>query len=174
MSILAFILIVCILVYWGLYFLPVKFYLMPIDAWKRKVWMGPSSTQKEENYIVYHYICKSEQTLIDSIIAFNDRTIHLDSIKKYPDGYRRSFFKRSVVLNKDYQEEVDGSDIIYDHFDKRILLFEWQIVNDTVCAYLFNRHYKIPLAGIDTDALSIHKLFNLKGKMNNNEKTNFY
>lgn len=54
---------------------------MPIDAWERKIWMGPSSTQKEENYVVYNHLCKSEQTLIDSIIAFNDRTIRLDSIK---------------------------------------------------------------------------------------------
>lgn len=105
---------------------------MPIDAWERKIWMGPSSTQKEENYVVYNHLCKSEQTLIDSIIAFNDRTIRLDSIKKYPDSYCRSFFRRSIILNKDYREEANGSDIIYDHFDKRILSFEWRIVNDTV------------------------------------------
>ncbi len=164
MSILAFIVVVCIIVYWGLYFLPVKFYLMPIDAWKRKIWMGPSSTQKEENFVVYNHLCKSEQTLIDSIIAFNDRTIQLDSIRKYPDGYCRSFFKRSMDLGKDYQEEVDGSDIIYDHFDKRILLFEWRIVNDTVCVYFFNKYCKVPLTDIDTDAISISRLSNLKGE----------
>lgn len=150
--------VVCMIIYGWCYFVPVKFYLMPIDAWKRKIWMGPSSTQKEENYVVYNYLYKSEKTLIDSIIAFNDRTIRLDSIKKYPDGYCRSFFRRSMVLTKDYQEETDGSDIIYDHFDRRILLFEWQIVNDTVCVDIFDKHYKVPLTDIDTDAISISGL----------------
>lgn len=43
---------------------------MPIDAWERKIWMGPSSTQKEENYVVYNHLCKSEQTLIDRYHCF--------------------------------------------------------------------------------------------------------
>lgn len=84
----------------GLYFAPIKIYLMPINAWERQIWSGPTSTQKEENFVVYNHLFKSKQTLIDSIIAFHDRTIRLDSIKKYPDGYCRSFFKRSTVLDK--------------------------------------------------------------------------
>ncbi len=155
--------VVCILMYWGFCRVSVKFYLMLINAWERKIWMGPSPTQKEENYVVYHHFCKSERTLIDSIIAFNDRTIRPDSIRKYPDGYRRSFFKRSAVLNKDYREETDGSDMIYDHFDKRILLFEWRIVNDTVCVSLFGKQGKVPLADMDKDALSISRLSRVIG-----------
>ncbi|RHO66365.1 hypothetical protein DW083_19100 [Parabacteroides sp. AF48-14] len=154
-------LIICTAIYWGFYFMPVRFYLMPIDAWERKIWMGPSSTQKEENYVVYNHLCKNERTLIDSIIAFNDRTIRLDSIKKYPDGYRRSFFRRSIILNKDYREEANGSDIIYDHFDKRILLFEWRIINDTVYVEFFDKRCKVPLTGVDKDAISISKLSGL-------------
>lgn len=159
--ILVCVLIICTAIYWGFHFMPITFYLMPIDAWGRKIWMGPSTTQKEENYVVYNHLCKSERTLIDSIIAFNDRTIRLDSIKKYPDGYRRSFFKRSMTLNKDYREEANGSDIIYDHFDKRILLFEWRIVNDTVYVDLFDKCCKVPLAGADMDAISISRLSGL-------------
>lgn len=147
------VLVVVTVIYGAFRFMPVRIYLMPIDAWERKIWMAPSSTQKEENYVVYNHLCKSEHTLIDSIIAFSDRTIRLDSIKKYPDGYRRSFFRRSIVLDKDYREETNGSDIIYDHFDERILFFEWRIVDDTVYADLFDKHRKIPLAGIDTDAV---------------------
>ena len=135
----------------GLYFAPIRIYLMPIDAWKRPVWSGPGSTQKEENYVVYHHWFKSEQTLIDSVIAFQDRTIRLDSVKKYPDGYCRSFFKRSAVLDKYYREEEDGSDIIFDHADKRILFVEWRIAGDTVCRYFRGENHKFPLA--DTTAL---------------------
>ena len=104
----------------GLYFAPIKIYLMPINAWERQIWSGPTSTQKEENFVVYNHLFKSKQTLIDSIIAFHDRTIRLDSIKKYPDGYCRSFFKRSTVLDKYYREEPNGSDIIFDHRDKQL------------------------------------------------------
>ena len=32
----------------GLYFAPIKIYLMPINAWERQIWSGPTSTQKEE------------------------------------------------------------------------------------------------------------------------------
>ena len=95
----------------GLYFAPIKIYLMPINAWERQIWSGPTSTQKEENFVVYNHLFKSKQTLIDSIIAFHDRTIRLDSIKKYPDGYCRSFFKRSTVLDKYYREEPNGSEL---------------------------------------------------------------
>ena len=96
--------------------------------------MTAASTQKEENFVVYNHLFKSKQTLIDSIIAFHDRTIRLDSIKKYPDGYCRSFFKRSTVLDKYYREEPNGSDIIFDQRDKQILAVEWRITGDTVCA----------------------------------------
>lgn len=82
----------------GLYFAPIKIYLMPINAWERQIWSGPTSTQKEENFVVYNHLFKSKQTLIDSIIAFHDRTIRLDSIKKYPDGYCRSFSKGAPFL----------------------------------------------------------------------------
>ena len=87
----------------GLYFAPIKIYLMPINAWERQIWSGPTSTQKEENFVVYNHLFKSKQTLIDSIIAFHDRTIRLDSIQKYQDGYCRSFFTRSPVLDKYYR-----------------------------------------------------------------------
>lgn len=36
----------------GLYFAPIKIYLMPINAWERQIWSGPTSTQKEENFVV--------------------------------------------------------------------------------------------------------------------------
>lgn len=53
--------------------------------------------------------------------------------------------------------------MIYDHFDKRILLFEWRIVNDTVCVSLFGKQGKVPLADMDKDALSISRLSRVIG-----------
>ena len=140
----------------GLYFAPIKIYLMPINAWERQIWSGPTSTQKEENFVVYNHLFKSKQTLIDSII---DRTIRLDSIKKYPDGYCRSFFKRSTVLDKYYREEPNGSDIIFDHRDKQILAVEWRITGDTVCANFFGKNYKVLIT--DTATISIYSLSQL-------------
>lgn len=143
----------------GLYFAPIKIYLMPINAWERQIWSGPTSTQKEENFVVYNHLFKSKQTLIDSIIAFHDRTIRLDSIKKYPDGYCRSFFKRSTVLDKYYREEPNGSDIIFDHRDKQILAVEWRITGDAVCANFFGKNYKVLIT--DTATISIYSLSQL-------------
>ena len=47
----------------GLYFAPIKIYLMPINAWERQIWSGPTSTQKEENFVVYNHLFKSNATL---------------------------------------------------------------------------------------------------------------
>ncbi len=156
--------VVCILAGLGLRMVPVEIYLMPINAWERKVWMGPTSTQKEENYVVYHHCFKSERTLINRIIAFNDRTIRLDSVKKYPDGYCRSFFKKDRFLTEHYREEEDGSDIIYDHFDKRILLFEWRLRNDTVYVEFFGKHGRVPLTCADNYAIRISTLSEAAGE----------
>ncbi|WP_277134609.1 MULTISPECIES: hypothetical protein [Bacteroides] len=157
--ILIYVLAIGTIIYLEFYFAPIKIYLMPINAWERQIWSGPTSTQKEENFVVYNHLCKSEQTLIDSIIAFHDRTIRLDSIKKYPDGYRRSFFRRSTVLNKDYREESNGADIIFDHMDKLILAVEWRITGDTVCANSFSENYEVLLT--DTATTSIYSLSKL-------------
>ena len=127
----------------GLYFAPIKIYLMPINAWERQIWSGPTSTQKEENFVVYNHLFKSKQTLIDSIIAFHDR----------------SFFKRSTVLDKYYREEPNGSDIIFDHRDKQILAVEWRITGDTVCANFFGKNYKVLIT--DTATISIYSLSQL-------------
>ena len=144
--ILIYVLAIGTIIYLEFYFAPIKIYLMPINAWERQIWSGPTSTQKEENFVVYNHLCKSEQTLIDSIIAFHDRTIRLDSIKKYPDGYRRSFFRRSTVLNKDYREESNGA-------------VEWRITGDTVCANSFSENYEVLLT--DTATTSIYSLSKL-------------
>lgn len=85
--------VTCLFAYPILRLMPPKIYLMPINAWERKIWMGPGITQKEENYVVYWHLFKNEQALADCIIAFNDRTLSMDSIEKYPDGYCRSFSK---------------------------------------------------------------------------------
>lgn len=114
---------------------------------------------KRGKLVVYNHLFKSKQTLIDSIIAFHDRTIRLDSIKKYPDGYCRSFFKRSTVLDKYYREEPNGSDIIFDHRDKQILAVEWRITGDTVCANFFGKNYKVLIT--DTATISIYSLSQL-------------
>ena len=111
------------------------------------------------SFVVYNHLFKSKQTLIDSIIAFHDRTIRLDSIKKCPDGYCRSFFKRSTVLDKYYREEPNGSDIIFDHRDKQILAVEWRNTGDTVCANFFGKNYKVLIT--DTATISIYSLSQL-------------
>lgn len=38
-----------------------------------------------------------------------------------------------MTLDKNYREEENGSDIIFDHIDQRILLFEYKITDDSVC-----------------------------------------
>ena len=37
------------------YLSPIEIYEMPINVWKRSVWDGPDSTQKEENYVIYNH-----------------------------------------------------------------------------------------------------------------------
>lgn len=70
------------------------------------------------------------------------------------------FLEEAWFLPKTIRKKLMARILIYDHFDRRILLFEWQIVNDTVCVDIFDKHYKVPLSDIDTDtdAISISGL----------------
>ena len=130
------------------YLSPIEIYEMPINAWKRPVWDGPDSTQKEENYVIYNHLGKSEQQIIDSVIAYNDRTISVDTIIKYRKGYFRYFFKRDRTLNKYYKEEPDGSDIIFDHAKRNIFFIRWKIDrSDSLVDIKVNgESYRVPIS----------------------------
>ena len=108
------------------YLSPIEIYEMPINAWKRPVYSTPDSTQRQEFFVIYNYLGKSEQQIRDSITAYNDRTISPDTIRKYQAGYLRAFYKRDWVLNKHYAEEPDGSDIIFDHGKRIALMVSWE------------------------------------------------
>lgn len=123
---------------------------------------------KEENFVVYNHLFKSKQTLIDSIIAFHDRTIRLDSIKNIQTAIAAAF-QRSTVLDKYYREEPNGSDIIFDHRDKQILAVEWRITGDTVCANFFGKNYKVLIT--DTATISIYSLSQLVNENRNKNMT---
>ncbi|WP_052081950.1 SH2 domain-containing protein [Porphyromonas macacae] len=107
------------------YLSPIEIYEMPINAWKRKVWNIPGPTRKEENLVIYNHLGKSEQQIRDAVIAYNDRTVSIDTIKKYRI-YSRDFFKRDRTLNKHYTEEPDGSDIIFDHAERGVFSIRWE------------------------------------------------
>ena len=108
------------------YLSPIEIYEMPINAWKRQVYSTPDSTQRQEFFMIYNYLGKSEQQIRDSITAYNDRTISPDTIRKYQAGYLRAFYKRDWVLNKHYAEEPDGSDIIFDHGERNVCFIRWE------------------------------------------------
>lgn len=142
---------------------PIAIYQIPINAWNRKIWNVPGPTQKEESFVVYNSMWKNEQEIKDSIIAFNDRTICLDTINKYPKGYTRMFFKKTTTINKDYQEAEDGSDIIYDYADERILLITWTIIDDMIEIQVDGKYYKLPVNTNETNLVrSIYLLQNRK------------
>ena len=107
------------------YLSPIEIYEMPINAWKRKVWNIPGPTRKEENLVIYNHLGKSEMQIRDAVIAYNDRTVSIDTIKKYRI-YSRDFFKRDRTLNKHYTEEPDGSDIIFDHAERGVFFIRWE------------------------------------------------
>ena len=58
----------------GLYFAPIKIYLMPINAWERQIWSGPTSTQKEENFVVYNHLFKSKHSLTASLLSMTGQS----------------------------------------------------------------------------------------------------
>ena len=68
------------------YLSPIEIYERPINAWKRPVYSTPDSTQRQEFFVIYNYLGKSEQQIRDSITAYNDRTISPDTIRKYQAG----------------------------------------------------------------------------------------
>lgn len=73
------------------------------------------------------------------------------------------FFKRTTTLNKHYQEAKDGSDIIYDYANERILLIEWRIIDDFMEIKVDGRYYKLPANTDETDLIrSIRLLQNRK------------
>lgn len=146
-----------------LYLRPIVIYQMPINAWNREIWNVPDSTQKEESFVVYNSMWKNDQEIMDSIIAFNDRTISLDTISKYLNGYKRMFFKRTTTLNKHYQETKDGSDVIYDYAKERILIIIWTITDDTINIEIDNKYYRLPINTSEANlATSISRLQNSK------------
>ncbi|WP_052102006.1 hypothetical protein [Porphyromonas gulae] len=129
------------------YLSPIEIYEMPINAWKRPVWDGPDSTQKEENYVIYNHLGKSEQQIRDTIIAYNDRTVSIDTITKYKEGYYRVFYKRDRTLNKHYTEEPDGSDIIFDHAERNVFFIRWEINSDSLIDIKVNgESYRVPIS----------------------------
>lgn len=149
------------IVIYTLFFRPIAIYQMPINAWNRKVWSAPNPTQKEESFVVYNSMWKSEHEIYDSIIAFNDRTICLDTINKYIKGYTRMFFKKTTTLNKHYQEAEDGSDIIYDYADERILLITWKLIEDMIEIKVGGKYYRLPANINETNLIrSIYLLQN--------------
>ena len=83
----------------------------------------------------------------DAVIAYNDRTVSIDTIKKYRI-YSRDFFKRDRTLNKHYTEEPDGSDIIFDHGNRRILSISWEIdkCDSLVDIKIGGASYRVPIS----------------------------
>ncbi|KGN75463.1 hypothetical protein HQ47_01935 [Porphyromonas macacae] len=143
---------------------PIKIYEMPINAWKRQVWNWPDSTQKEENYVIYNHFLKSEQEILDSVIAYNERTIHIDTIKKYREWYYRAFYKRDWTLNKHYTEEPDGSDIIFDHGNRNVFSIVWEIQKLDSFAYVKfgGVHYRVPITDSVWNIISSPEYLNKK------------
>ena len=129
------------------YLSPIEIYEMPINAWKRKVWNIPGPTRKEENLVIYNHLGKSEMQIRDAVIAYNDMTVSIDTIKKYRI-YSRDFFKRDRTLNKHYTEEPDGSDIIFDHGNRRILSISWEIdkCDSLVDIKIGGASYRVPIS----------------------------
>ncbi|WP_025004054.1 hypothetical protein [Porphyromonas macacae] len=125
---------------------PIEIYEMPINAWKRQVWDGPDSTQKEENYVIYNHLGKSEQQVLDSVMAFAERTMSIDTLKKYQSMYSRSFYKRDWTVNKHYKEELDGSDIIIDHGNRRICRILWVVEDEIANIYVGGKYYVVPIS----------------------------
>ncbi|SUB88612.1 Uncharacterised protein [Porphyromonas macacae] len=148
------------------YLSPIKIYEMPINAWKRQVWNWPDSTQKEENYVIYNHFLKSEQEILDSVIAYNERTISIDTIRKYRERYTRDFFKRDRTLNKHYTEEPDGSDIIFDHGKRNVFSIVWEIKKQDSFAFVRygGVYYKVPI----TD--SVWHIISSKRLLESNDK----
>ncbi|WP_052100774.1 hypothetical protein [Porphyromonas gulae] len=130
------------------YLSPIEIYEMPINAWKRQVWNWPDSTQREESYVIYNHLGKSEQQIRDAIIAYNERTISIDTIRKYWGGYTRDFFTRDRILNKHYTEEPDGSDIIFDHTKRRVYSIRWEIdkYNSLINIDIPMKTYRVPIS----------------------------
>ena len=145
---------------------PIKIYEMPINAWKRQVWNWPDSTQKEENYVIYNHSLKPEQEIFDSVIAYNERTIHIDTIKKYREWYYRAFYKRDWTLNKHYTEEPDGSDIIFDHGNRRILSISWEIdkCDSLVDIKIGGASYRVPISDSTSHIISSIRLLESNDK----------
>ena len=128
------------------YLSPIEIYEMPINAWKRPVWDGPDSTQKEENYVIYNHLGKPEQQVLDSVMAFAERTMSIDTLKKYQSMYSRSFYKRDWTVNKHYREEPDGSDIIIDHGNRRIYRILWVVEDEIANIYVGGKYYIVPIS----------------------------
>ncbi|ATR92904.1 MULTISPECIES: hypothetical protein [Bacteroidales] len=130
------------------YLSPIEIYEMPINAWKRPVYSTPDSTQRQEFFVIYNYLGKSDQQIRDSITAYNDRTISPDTIRKYKKGYYRAFYKRDWTLNKHYAEEPDGSDIIFDHGKRRIFSIRWEIdrCDILVDIKIWGESYRVPIS----------------------------
>ncbi|WP_025004911.1 hypothetical protein [Porphyromonas macacae] len=148
------------------YLSPIKIYEMPINAWKRQVWNWPDSTQKEENYVIYNHFLKPEQQIIDSVIAYNERTIRIDTIKKYKEWYYRAFYKRDWTLNKHYKEEPDGSDIIFDHGKRRIFSIRWEIdrCDSLVDIKIWGESYRVPISDSTWQIISSIRLLESNDK----------
>ena len=54
----------------GLYFAPIKIYLMPINAWERQIWSGPTSTNRFWQWNGELQEIRSAQISLAKIIKF--------------------------------------------------------------------------------------------------------
>lgn len=83
---------------------------------------------KQEFFVVRNYKWKDKKEINKTIALFNNKTIALDSIRKYNAGYSRFFLLEKGNISPNYQYRENGDFVgSVDYSDAVEVVYEWKI-----------------------------------------------
>lgn len=94
-------------------------------------------------YVIYNHQGKSDSAIVNSVIDFNKKTMHIDSILKR-STYARFFYKQDRDLNKDYNDGGDP-EVIRDYANKVIIAIWWDNYTNNKNDTILSVRYRIEL-----------------------------
>lgn len=111
---------------------------LPIEFYKLNI-----ANPDIDDYVIYNHQGKSDSAIVNSVIDFNKKTMHIDSILKR-STYARFFYKQDRDLNKDYNDGGDP-EVIRDYANKVIIAIWWDNYTNNKNDTILSVRYRIEL-----------------------------